>query len=251
MDPIENLRTLHEHEQELRTRSLRLIESRADLRDHWRLVSEAMNLIYAFSHDHKHNSDNELTIQYLGARLFSAAGASIRLALSGYCQKAFDHVRDILETYFLIDYFTIYPEKIAEWKSADKRKRKKDFAPAAIRKALDERSGHTGGEREKIYGTISEYASHPSYPGMRLISASNNLVQVGPFLDERWLVAWLQEMAMRLGHAAMVIVAHSEGNDPALIATQMHYLDVIKPWNEKYLQSSRKSPVDDTEPAAS
>jgi hypothetical protein len=53
-------------------------------------VAEAMNAIYAFTHDHEHGSDNELTLQYLGIRLFNAAGASVKLALSGYYQKAFD-----------------------------------------------------------------------------------------------------------------------------------------------------------------
>ena len=39
-------------------------------------MAEAMNAIYAFTHDHEHGSDNELTLQYLGIRLFNAAGAS-------------------------------------------------------------------------------------------------------------------------------------------------------------------------------
>jgi hypothetical protein len=42
------------------------------------------------------------------------------LALSGYYQEAFDQVRDVLETGFIVDYLTTHPEKIAEWKAADK-----------------------------------------------------------------------------------------------------------------------------------
>ena len=104
MHPTDNLNSLHTHEEELHAKSLAIIKADAKLSDHWTVVSEAMNVIYAFSHDHLHQSDNELTLQYLGIRLFNAAGASIRLALSGYYQKAFDQVRDILETYFLVDY---------------------------------------------------------------------------------------------------------------------------------------------------
>jgi hypothetical protein len=85
---------------------LEAINAHADLREHFELIGEAMNVIYAFSHDHAHGSDNELTLQMLGIRLFNAAGASVKLALSGYYQKAFDQVRDILETYFLVDYLT-------------------------------------------------------------------------------------------------------------------------------------------------
>jgi hypothetical protein len=58
----------------LRARSLAFIEADAALSDHWNLVAEAMNAIYAFTHDHEHGSDNELTLQYLGIRLFNAAG---------------------------------------------------------------------------------------------------------------------------------------------------------------------------------
>ena len=109
-----------------------------------------MNAIWAFTHDHLHGSENELTLQYLGIRLFNAAGASIKLALSGYYQRAFDQVRDVIETYFLVDYLSTYPEKIDEWKLADKKKRISHFGPGIIRNALDKRDGHMSGERKRI-----------------------------------------------------------------------------------------------------
>jgi hypothetical protein len=87
MIATDNLTSLHKHEEELRVRSLAAIKGNAALSDHWHLVAEAMNVIYAFTHDHAHGSENELTLQYLGIRLFNAAGASIKLALSGYYQK--------------------------------------------------------------------------------------------------------------------------------------------------------------------
>jgi hypothetical protein len=236
MDPTDNLHSLHWHEeQELRAKSVQSIRSRVDLGDHWMLVSEAMNVIYAFSHDHPHGSDNELTLQYLGARLFNAAGASIKLAMSGYYQKAFDQVRDILETYFLVDYLITYPEKIAVWKVADKKQRISQFGPGVVRTALDKRDGYTTGARKKIYDTISEYASHASYRRIQLTANKDNLVEVGPFFDEKKLTAWLQEMAMRLGHAALILPSKSEGNDVLLLATRARYLGVINTWKDKYL----------------
>jgi hypothetical protein len=120
MSAIDNLDSLHKHEEDFRARSLAAISANAALSEHWNLVGEAVNAIYAFTHDHVHGSENELTLQYLGIRLFNAAGASIKLALSGYYQKAFDQVRDVIETYFLVDYLSTYPEKIDEWKLADK-----------------------------------------------------------------------------------------------------------------------------------
>ena len=150
MGATDNLTLLHKGEEELRAHSLAIIKADPELSDHWDLVAEAMNVIYAFTHDHQHGSENELTLQYLGIRLFNAGGASIKLALSGYYQKAFDQVRDLIETYFLVDYLSIYPEKITEWRLADKKTRIKNFGPGIIRAALDARSGHTSGERKRI-----------------------------------------------------------------------------------------------------
>jgi hypothetical protein len=140
-----------------------------------------MNAIYAFSHDHPHESENELTLQYLGIRLFNVAGASIKLALSGYYQNAFGQLRDLIETSFLVDYLSTHPEKIDEWKRADKKKRIAHFGAGIIRNALDKRDGYTSGERKRIYDLISELASHASYLGISLTTTGpKNMAQVGP-----------------------------------------------------------------------
>lgn len=135
MSAIDNLVSLHNQEEELRAKSLEAIKGDATLSDHWNLVAEAMNVIYAFTHDHIHESENELTLQYLGIRLFNAAGASVKLALSGYYQKAFQQVRDVIETHFLVDYLSTSPEKINEWRCEDKKKRIAQFGPGIIRNA--------------------------------------------------------------------------------------------------------------------
>jgi pimeloyl-ACP methyl ester carboxylesterase len=93
--PRDNLHTLHAEEERLRDASLTLIGGREDLREHLAIVHEAMNAIFAFTQEHVQGSDDELTLQLLGIRLFNAAAASIKLALSGYYQKAFVHMRDI------------------------------------------------------------------------------------------------------------------------------------------------------------
>src|SRR5438105_3438973 len=43
----ENIDRLHAHEEQLRIESLAIIAKCDDLSDHWRLVQEAMNVIYA------------------------------------------------------------------------------------------------------------------------------------------------------------------------------------------------------------
>jgi hypothetical protein len=237
VDATNNLHSLHKHEEELRTKSLEVINARADLREHFELIGEAMNVIYAFSHDHTHGSDNELTLQMLGIRLFNAAGASVKLALSGYYQKAFDQARDILETYFLVDYLTTNPEKIGEWKAADKRVRLAHFGPGIIRNMLDKRDGYKTGARKAIYDLISEHASHASYPGFSLVTDAQNLGQVGPFFDDNKLAAWLQELTLRLSHAALILVSNHEGEDRKLLVTRAHYLDAMNAWTRKYFKT--------------
>jgi hypothetical protein len=236
-EATQNLHSLHQHEEGLRAKSLEEIDARADLREHFALISEAMNVIYAFSHDHEHANDDELTLQFLGIRLFNAAGAAQKLALSGYYQKAFDAVRDILETCFLVDFLTTYPDKISEWKAADKRVRIAQFGPGIIRNALDKRDSFTGGERKKIYDLLSEHASHASYPGFGLVTNDQNLGQVGPFFDEKKLAVFLQELAMRLSHAAVVLLSDHEGEDRKLLLTRAHYLHAVNTWSAKYFQS--------------
>jgi hypothetical protein len=234
MNAADNLMGLHKLEEELRAKSLAAIEADLALTDHWNLVAEAMNAVYVFTHDHVHGSEDELTLQYLGVRSFNAAGASIELALSGYYQKAFHQVRDVLETSFLVDYLSTYREKIDEWRRADK-KTGRQFRPATIRDALDKRDGYTSGERTRIYGLISQMASHPTYSGIALTATGpGNMVQVGPFFDEKKLTVWLQEMAFRLSPAPLMLMPDAEGHDLKLLATRMHYLEVVNKWWSKY-----------------
>lgn len=137
----ENLMTLHAHEETLRAGSLAIIDKSATLKEHFGVVHEAMNIVYGLTHDHLHRSDDELTLQMLGIRLFNASTVSVKLALSGYYQIAFAQLRDVVETYFLLDYFGTNKDKIAVWKMADKRQLKRKFGPNEIRDALDARDG--------------------------------------------------------------------------------------------------------------
>jgi hypothetical protein len=231
--PKDNIVMLHEHEEKLRIQSLTLIAKRADLTDHWKLIQEAMNVIFAFVNEHPHGSDDELTMQFLGIRLFNAAAASIKLALSGYYQKAFVHVRDILETYFLVDYLRSNPTQISVWKNADKKQLKRDFSPVRIREELDKRDGYKHKQRAAFYALVSEFASHPTYKGFHLTTIGG-LGRIGAFVDEAKLQAWLEEMAKRFGHAAICLLSDFEGTDHRLDLTRKHYLDVMDTWGKKY-----------------
>lgn len=232
-EPRDNLVALHQHEESIRAESLALIAKRTDLTDHLALVREAMNVVWAFTQEHVHNSDDELIFQLLGIRLFNAAAVSIKLGLAGYYQKAFVHVRDIVETYFLVDYLRSNPGRVAVWKGADKRQRAREFSPRRIREELDQRDGYVEGGRKAIYDLISEHASHATYRGFHL-TTQGGLGKIGPFVDEVKLQAWLEEMAKRFGHAAIVLLSDFEGLDVRLDQTRGHYLNVMNEWGRKY-----------------
>lgn len=141
----------------------------------------------------------------------------------------------MLETYFLVDYLTTNPGKIQEWKVADKKKRIAHFSPGFIRTALDKRDGYTSQQRKKIYDLISENASHASYGGFRLVMNNRNMGEIGPFHDPVKLKMWLEELAKRLGHAAIILLSDFEGEDRVLDVTRAHYLATFNAWAKKYL----------------
>ncbi len=141
---VDNLVTLHVEEERLRGEHLALTAGSEELTDHIHMIREAMNMLWAFTHDYTQKNEDELTIQFLGIRLFNAAASSIKLAHSGYYQNSFSALRDFLETFFLVDFLVSNPETISEWRSADTKTLRNEFGPAAVRDALDKRDGFKG-----------------------------------------------------------------------------------------------------------
>jgi hypothetical protein len=143
------------------------------------------------------------------------------------------HVRDIVETYFLVDYLRSNADKISVWKSASKKQRLTEFSSRRIREEPDKRDGYKENARKFVYDLISENASHASYRGFHL-TTQGGLGQIGPFLDEVKLQAWLEEMAKRFGHAAVILVSGYEGMDHRLDLTRQHFLRATNDWGKKY-----------------
>ena len=159
-------------------------------------------------------SEDETTVQLLGVRLFNAAASGIKLALSGYYQTAFQQARDIMEVGYLLDYFRTSPQQRAVWKQADRKTRRQLFDPVKIRIALDTRDADTTKKREAEYDKLSELASHASFRGFRLTTRG----EFGElaFVKKINLMAWLEEMVLRLGPAAVMYATQFPDADPPL-----------------------------------
>jgi hypothetical protein len=202
-EEFENFTVTHAKEEELRVESMKLILQDEELARRLRTIEGAIALVFGYTIEYTAKNDDERTMQMLGIRLFNGAAAGVKLALSGYYQIAFQQARDILETGFLLDYFRTSPSDIAVWRASDRATRRKRFDPVKIRIALDERDGDTSRGREREYNKLSESASHATMRGFAL-TRRDNFGELGPFVEKRNLLAWLQEMVLRFGPAAVM-----------------------------------------------
>lgn len=234
-DDLENLLSLHGHEEKLRADSISIINADASMIESVALVANAMNIFFGFTHDHEHLDDDELTLQFFGLRQFNTAACSIKLALSGYTQTAISLTRDILEVAFLLDFFRTDRAKIQEWKKATKQERKKNFSPVAIRTAIDERDGYKEKKRAKVYALLSEYASHVTYDGFKLLKR-DGLGELGPFISEKHLAAWLQEIVLRLVPSASVFAAQFPNVSAPLNQLRKDYNVGVRAWQAKHFK---------------
>lgn len=203
----ENLDNLHQYIEEIRAGSTELIAKEPRAKDDIDIIFSGLGVLFDITNAHECVSDNELTVQFLGLRLFNTITSSIELLLNGYYQSSVILMRDLLETGYLLDYFTINTDKIEQWKNCTNKERQRKFQPAKLRQALDKRDGFEERNREHIYQAVCEYAVHPTYLGNKLV-APDGLGIIGPFFDNRYLRALLKELAMRVPYFVLVYLAH-------------------------------------------
>ncbi|MEH7907420.1 hypothetical protein V7798_07550 [Rhizobium laguerreae] len=191
----ENLSSLHVGEEEVRRRSIEFIEADHDLLLHLNMIERVMDMLQFIRQDYEEKSEGQLIVKLLGARLFNDMGAAIRLALGGYYQAAGSHIRDILETSFLLDYFSTDQALIQDWKNADEGTRNKEFNQAKIRKVLDSRDGFTEAKRYEHYKLLSSVAGHPTFGGFGMLRPEAGAdAHMGPFFVKGLLSATTQEL---------------------------------------------------------
>lgn len=206
----------HDHEERLRQESLELVAADPEMSRRLEMLQKSMALIFSYTVDHTSRSEDETTTQLLGIRLFNAAASGLKLALSGYYQTAFHQARDILEVGHLMDYFRTSPEQRGVWKKADRKTRREQFDPVKIRIALDARDNDTSKRRFEEYNKLSELASHANFGGFRL-TTRGQFAELGPFVEKQYLLAWLEEMVLRLGPSAVMYANQFPDPDPRLL----------------------------------
>ena len=180
--------------------------------------------------------DEDLKVtQMLGMRIFNAFGASLKLALSGYHQNAALLLRDVLETVFLLDLFGGDQTLITRWRLADDKSKRQHFSPAAVRKALDVRYGHTTRKREEQYRLFSELAGHPTMKSSWMMRPRvEGDAVIGPFMEKLTLEAVVSEMgklAVQAGQHLTVFFPQNwkpgEATNAAFVALTQHWLETF------------------------
>jgi len=185
---------LHFGEEILRKQSFDLISGSKNLKLHLSAVEAAMDLADLLR-QFPTTDDDLRVIQLLGMRIFNAFGSALKLSLSGYSQNSALIMRDILETVFLINYFSGDRSQIKRWRFADDKVQRNEFSPVKIREALDARDGFTGKKRFEIYKMFSELAGHPNMKSSLMMRPQRGGdVVIGPFLEATTLDATISEM---------------------------------------------------------
>jgi len=234
----ENLQNLRKEEDEVRAQSLLHINGNASFVDHLALVHDCLDAIHVHTISHKNVDEEELVLQRLGIRLFNSASCALSLLLSGYYQNAALTIRDLLETGFLVDYLRTDRSQVKVWRDSPDDERRKNFQPWQIRDALDKRDGFTEKKRAEAYKLLSNYASHPTHAGFKLFSPSW-MSKIGPFFEETYLKALLEELTKRLAAAADVYVRCFPSVKPNVQAAREHFLSRLAAWSRTYLPRSQ------------
>ena len=232
---ISNLEGLHTYEESFRERSIAHLKQDARLLEHYGMSAISMDIIHVLAVSHPNLSENELTIQKLGLRLFNNGATAIKLALSGYYQRALDIIRDNIEVIFLLDYFLTWSEQISVWSKASSKERKSNFSPLKIREVLDTRDGFTEKKGHETYSTFSEYATHATFDGFRLlVSEETNLHTIGPFFDAKLLDISINELARHQCYAAAVFILDFPSTTKEISDGKHGYFLYAHDWRVKY-----------------
>lgn len=189
------LAALHKQEEELRIKALHIATINSHIQLHLNVIYNAMDLAASFILIGEENDEDFKVIQMLSIRVFNAFGSSLKLALSGYIQNSAMIMRDILETIFLIDFFSTDQGLIKAWRHADRKEMKKKFSPVKVRECLDERDGFTTKRRADVYNMFCELAAHPNMNSVHMLRPEKEGdIVLGPYVESTSLKATLDEM---------------------------------------------------------
>ena len=99
-------------------------------------------------------------LESLTARGVNMATSAILLCAAGLYDEALNSVRSLGEIANLFGFLWLYPEKYSDWVMATKKRRKAEFSPSAIRKAIEAKDGYLSPMDQETYTRLCELATH-------------------------------------------------------------------------------------------
>lgn len=230
-----NFVRLHRDENSKRQQSIEAIENSEDLVCHVRVLHASMDLIAIYSGQHSPQNDDELTIQLIGCRLFNGGAVALSTLLSGYYQPSALQQRDLLETVFLLDYFTIESSLIEKWRMSNEKARRQAFSPATVRKHLDTRDGYSERKREAAYKRLCELAGHATPGGFRMLRPETGApAHIGPFFSLEMLNATLEELTKTIVQAAIHFPHFFTERSKSELEVSIMFMEAQGSWSEKF-----------------
>lgn len=191
----ENFTLLHSGEEDLRAKSIALIEASEDMSLHVSMIETCMDMMQYVRLNTPKMSEDQVIVALIGASAFNSMASAFKLLLGGYYQSSGLQIRYIMESGWLVDYLRTDPKLVQEWKSVLEDEREKIFAPWKIRLALDKRDGFTEKKRSAHYKRFCVLCGHPTFAGFAMLRPEPNAdAHMGPFLVPDLLDACVQEL---------------------------------------------------------
>ncbi len=100
------------------------------------------------------------TIQLIATRLAFNSASALTLALNHYYLASMMIIRDIMETGFLLDYFSHNPDALSDWATCSDEDRKEKYKASVIYKKLAGLEKTHNNARKFIYSEYSKLFTH-------------------------------------------------------------------------------------------
>ena len=234
---------LHKAEELVRTQNIDHIQSNEILSFHIHMIEKSMDLIDYFSRQYESENDEQKTIQILGLQIFNQSASALKLILSGYYHASISVKRSLLETMFLLDYFSTDNALIKEWNKNDKKTRKQGgkFSPTEIRIKLDDRDGFENKKRHQHYERLCELGTHPTPTSFVMLKPiPEGDFYCGPFFAPIMTKGSIEELALVAiqiaGHFSQFFKAKKLDDYRVTIS----FMETQDLWNKRFNKISSK-----------
>jgi len=227
----ENLSLLHGGEEDLRAKSVALIEASEDMSLHVSMIETCMDMMQYVRTNTPEMSEDQVIVALIGASVFNSMASAVKLLLGGYYQSSGLQIRYIMESGWLLDYLRTDPKLVQEWKSVSEDKREKVFAPWRVRDALDKRDGFTEKKRAAHYKRLCVLCGHPTFAGFAMLRPEPKAdAHMGPFLVPDLLEECIQELVQVSITAWQSVMCFFPPKTLRDYQARIHYIEKENDW---------------------